>query len=147
MADYLTHYYLRDKEPFQSLSSLCDEEAIRIMEELRDDTPFGNRFKNPLRYLADRKETEKWVREGFIAKGGKPLNEYPIPMVFGSSQWMVDISPDPSRHAEIHVPISEFTDFDVSFTYPDSMISRWFGREKPAEYYQPELHGKIFTLS
>jgi hypothetical protein len=27
------------------------------------------------------------------------------------------------------------------------MISRWFGREKPAEYYQPELHGKIFILS
>jgi hypothetical protein len=27
------------------------------------------------------------------------------------------------------------------------MISRWFGLEKPAEYYQPDLHGKIFTLS
>jgi hypothetical protein len=26
------------------------------------------------------------------------------------------------------------------------MISRWFGLEKPAEYYQPDLHGKIFTL-
>jgi hypothetical protein len=27
------------------------------------------------------------------------------------------------------------------------MISRWFGREKPVEYYQAELYGKVFTLS
>ena len=27
------------------------------------------------------------------------------------------------------------------------MISRWFGREKPADYYQADLHGKVFTLS
>ena len=35
----------------------------------------------------------------------------------------------------------------MSFTYPDSMISRWFGAEKPPEYYQPEYHGKVFTRS
>jgi len=27
------------------------------------------------------------------------------------------------------------------------MISHWFGREKPAEYYQADLHGKVFTIS
>lgn len=27
------------------------------------------------------------------------------------------------------------------------MISLWFGRDKPGEYYQPEYHGKVFTLS
>jgi hypothetical protein len=27
------------------------------------------------------------------------------------------------------------------------MVSQWFGREKPSEYYQPEYHGKIFTRS
>lgn len=26
------------------------------------------------------------------------------------------------------------------------MISHWFGRDKPAEYYLPDLHGQIFTL-
>ena len=38
-------------------------------------------------------------------------------------------------------------DYDVSFTYPDSMISLWFGTEKPIEYYLPEYHGKVFTVS
>ena len=68
-------------------------------------------------------------------------------MVLGSSKWMVEVAPDLERHGEIRIPLTKFTKFDVSFTYPDSMISRWFGREKPEEYYQAELHGKVFTLS
>jgi hypothetical protein len=59
----------------------------------------------------------------------------------------VEAAPDRERHGEIRFPLSKFTKFDVSYTYPDSMISRWFGREKPAGYYQGELHGKVFTLS
>ena len=147
MIDYLTHYYSIDKEPFQSLSALSDEEAIKIMEELCDDTPYGERFKDPLQYLKDRKDTERWVREAFIAKGGKPKDEFPIPMVLGSSKWLVEVAPDREKHREIRIPLSVFTEHDVSFTYPDSMISRWFGIEKPSKYYQPELHGKVFTRS
>jgi hypothetical protein len=147
MIDYLTHYYSLDKGPFQSLSALPDAEAIEIMQALCDDTPYGERFKDPFQYLKDRKDTEKWVREAFIAKGGRPRDRFPIPMVLGSSKWIVEIAPDPEKHAEIRIPLSVFTEYDVSFTYPDSMISRWFGREKPAEYYQAELHGKVFTIS
>jgi len=145
MIDYLTHYYSIDKEPFQSLSALPDEEAIKIMEALCDDTPYGERFKNPLQYLKDRKDTEQWVRDEFIAKGGRPIEKFPIPMVLGSSKWIVEVAPDRNKHGEIRIPLSLFTEYDVSFTYPDSMISRWFGREKPVEYYQAELHGKVFT--
>ena len=146
MIDFLTYYYSLDKEPFQSLSQLSDEEAIKIMELLCDDTPFGERFKNPVQYLQNRKETEQWVRAAFIEKGGRPKDEYPISMVLGSSKWMVNASPDKHRHGEIRIPLSLFTKFDVSFTYPDSMISRWMGEEKPDAFYQAELHGKVFTL-
>jgi hypothetical protein len=147
MIDYLTHYYSIDKKPFQSLSALPDEEAIKIMEKLCDDTPYGERFKNPLQYLKDRKDTEQWVREAFIAKGGEPKAAFPIPMVLGSSKWIVDVAPDREKGREIRIPLSVFTERDVSFTYPDSMISRWFGRDKPADYYQADLHGIVFTRS
>lgn len=147
MIDYLTHYYSIDSGPFQSLSALSDKEAIEIMEKLCDDTPYGKRFKNPIQYLRDRKDTERWIREAFIAKGGKPKDQFPLPMVLGSSKWLVEAAPDQEKHGEVRIPLSVFTEYDVSFTYPDSMISRWFGREKPAEYYQAELHGKVFTLS
>jgi hypothetical protein len=145
--DYLTHYYKNELGPFQSLSALPDEEAIRIMEELCDDTLFGARFKDPALYLRNRRETEQWVREGFTAKGGKPQAPYPISMVLGSSKWMMEQAPAQVSSAEIRIPLSIFTKYDVSFTYPDSMISLWFGRDKPSEYYQPEYHGKIFTIS
>lgn len=147
MVNYLTHYYLQDTGPFQSLSSLPDEEALKIMESLYDNTPYGVRFKDPIRYLKDRRETEQWVREGFIAKGGKPQDSYPIPMVLGSSKWLEENAPTRGVGTEIRIPLSIFTENDVSFTYPDSMISYWFGRDKPAEYYLPALHGIVFTLS
>jgi len=68
-------------------------------------------------------------------------------MVLGDSKWIVKNDPYPDAHGEVHIPLSVFTQFDVSFTYPDSMISLWFGKDKPIEYYQPEYHGKVFTIS
>ena len=147
MMEYLTYYYNTDNEPFQSLSALSDREAIKIMVALADDTPYGERFKNPTQYLKARKETEAWVREAFIQKGGKPKADYPIPMVLGSSKWIVNAAPHPDKHGEIRIPLSVFTIYDISFTYHDSMISHWLGRDQPGEYYQPELHGKVFTIS
>jgi hypothetical protein len=144
--NFLTHYYLNETGPFQSLSALPDEEAIKIMQSLYDDSPYGARFKDPVQYLKDRRETEQWTRKGFIAKGGKPQAPYPIPMVLGSSNWLVENAPKRGGGTEIRIPLSMFTAYDVSFTYPDSMISHWFGRDKPAEYYLPDLHGKVFTL-
>jgi hypothetical protein len=147
MIDYLTYYYKHGTEPFQSLSALPDKEVIKIMEELCDDTLFGARFKDPIQYMRNRRQTEQWVREEFIKKGGRPRETYPIPMVLGASKWMVKQAPDLNVHGEIRIPLSVFTEYDVSFTYPDSMISLWFGREKPKEYYLPDYHGKVFTLS
>jgi hypothetical protein len=147
MVDYLTYYYKRGTEPFRSLSALSDEEAIRIMGSLCDDTPFGIRFKDPVQYMRTRRQTEGWVRAEFIAKGGRPKESYPIPMVLGSSNWMVKHSPDPAAHGEIRIPLGVFMEADVSFTYPDSMISLWFGREKPGPYFMPEFHGRVFTIS
>ena len=147
MIDYLTHYYNLDEGPFLSLSALPEREAIKIMQTLCDDTPYGERFKNPFQYLRDRKNTEQWVREEFSAKGGRPKDPFPIPMVLGSSKWIVAVAPNPKKHGEIRIPLSVLTQEDVSFTYPDSMLSYWFGRDKPAEYYQAELHGQVFMLS
>jgi hypothetical protein len=137
---------MRKRGPFQSLSALSDEEAIKIMEALCDDTNFGARFKDPVGYLQNRKATERWVREGFIAKGGRPQDPYPIAMAFGSSKWLEETTPTSGSGANIRIPLSIFTEYDISFTYPDSMISFWFGREKPAELYRSELHGVVFTL-
>ncbi|MEZ4769458.1 MAG: hypothetical protein R2844_13650 [Caldilineales bacterium] len=146
MIDYLTRYYRRGTPPFQCLSALTDDDALPIMQRLADDSPLGVRFKNPLQYMRERRQSEQWTREQFIATGGQPVDAYPIPMVLGDSPWIVKHAPDLAMHAEIRIPLSALTEQDVSFTYPDSMISFWFGAEKPPRYYIPELHGKVFTL-
>ncbi len=145
MIDYLTHYYIRGTPPFRSLSTLPDDEALTLMQALYAETLFGARFKEPLQYLRGRRMTEQWVRAEFSAKGGQPQEPYPIYMVLGSSPWLEKAAPETPDHGEIRIPLSVFQEGDVSFTYPDSMISHWFGTDRPAEYYQPDYHGKIFT--
>jgi hypothetical protein len=146
--DYLTYYYNTGTEPFRSLSVLPDGEAVRVMESLyrkyKQNILF-ERFKDPARYLQDRRKTEEWVRAGFIEKGGRPREAYPICMVLGSSRWIERNAPDARTHGTIRIPLSSFADADVSFTLPDSMVSRWFAEEKPAAYFQLEYHGRIFT--
>ena len=48
---------------------------------------------------------------------------------------------------EIEVPLAWFDECDVSFTYPDSMVSFLLANEKESEYYLPDFHGKVFTLT
>ena len=148
MSDYLTHYYLKGTEPFRSLSALPEDKAIRIMEQMYaefQDSILFERFKNPAAYLKERRAAEQWVLDAFIAKGGTPQEAYPITMVLGESAWLMRHDPDPKRHAEIRIPLSAFGEGDVSFTFPDSMISHWYGAEKPGAYYLPDYHGKVFT--
>jgi hypothetical protein len=150
MIDYLTYYYTKGTEPFRSLSALSDSDAIRIMKALYvefNESILFERFKDPARYLEDRRQTEHWVREAFIAKGGTPQEAYPISMVLGASAWISQWAPDLARHAEIRIPLSVFEDGDVSFTFPDSMVSRWLGTEKLESYYLPAYHNKVFTRS
>ena len=147
MVNYVTHYHQRGTPPFRSLSTLPDDEALQLMAALCDDTPFGRRFKDPLGYLHDRQRTERWVRAEFSAKGGQPVEPYPIYMVLGFSPWIQRAVPATFNTDEIRIPLSVLAEADVSFTYPDSMISHEFGMEKPIEYYQPAYHGKVFTRS
>jgi hypothetical protein len=150
MIDFLTHYYTIDTAPFQCLSELPDREAIRVMEALyiqfKKNILF-ERFKDPEQYLRDRRQTENWVRSAFIAKGGGPSESYPISLVLGSSKWIEINFPDQKTRGEIRIPLSAFSEADVSFTFPDSMVSWWLYHDKPSDYYLPEYHGKVFTLT
>jgi hypothetical protein len=67
-------------------------------------------------------------------------------MVLGTSRWIEEHAPDPRTHAETRIPLSVFQEADVSFTYPDSMVSLWLHTERPTGYYRPDYHGRIFTI-
>ena len=146
MPDFLTHYYPKGRKPFLSLSALSEAEALKIMKNLYQDDAIWGRFKNPQRYIRERKQTEQWVRESFIAKGGRPVESFPIYMILGRCQRFEENMND-NDLAKIEIPLCEFTEQEVSYTFVDSMYSLVLSKDKPPEYYQPEYHGKVFTLS
>ena len=149
MIDYLFHLYKSGTEPFRTLSILPEADAIQIMQDLyMKGAIFWERFEEPSQYLRMRKQIEQALRQTFIAKGGKPREAYPIYMALGRSKWMqTDIDAVTLATTEqIQVPLSLFQEWDVSFTYPDSMVSFLLATQKESEYYLPEYHGKVFTL-
>jgi hypothetical protein len=147
MLDCLTYYYKPGTSPFQTLSALPEAEAIKIITELYiDNDPRDTRFKDPALHLHDRKETERWLREEFILKGGRPVEGYPIYLVLGFCEEFEEYRIQ-EQMVYIKLPLSRFHETEISFTYFDSMFSYRLRRDKPVEYYQAEYHGKVFTLS
>jgi hypothetical protein len=150
MIDFLVHFYKAGGQPFRSLSALPDPQAVKIMQSLYvAGSVFWERFADPAGYLQQRRQIEAWLRRDFIAKGGDPREPYPIYMMLGKSRWVLD-APDPvtlATTAEIQVPLSIFRECEVSFTYPDSMISAMLAYEQDPQYFLPEFHGRVFTLA
>jgi hypothetical protein len=149
MIDYLIHFYRRGTEPFRSLSALSDMAAVQIMQAFYvEGAIFWERFKDPYQYLQARRKIECWLRQEFIAQGGIPQKSYPIYMVLGRSKWLLTAADAATlaTTAEIQVPLSLFRECDLSFTYPDSMVS-FLITNKESEYYLPNYHRKLFTLS
>lgn len=69
---------------------------------------------------------------------------FPLYMVVENTTWIEEGYKGQSR--KIQIPISEFEPKEVSFTYPDSMISYWLKDKKQAPFYQPDYHGQVFRL-
>jgi hypothetical protein len=144
MFDYLTYYYKAGTIPFKTLSALPEPEAIRLMNEQYVDDPVEGRFRNPEVHLRDRKETEKWLREVFVLKGGTPVEKYPIYFVLGYYKEFEALKIQYQMNIR-KIPLSWINENQISFTFFDSMYSYRLGRDKPSEYYQERYHGKIFT--
>jgi hypothetical protein len=150
MIDYLIHLYQRGCEPFRSLSGLSDGEAVRIMQSLyREGSVYWERFEDAAGYLQMRRQTEHWLRREFIAKGGRLRDPHPIYLILGRTKWVKTALDAVTRATteEIEVPLALFAACDISFTYPDSMVSFMLASQKDPACYLPEFHGKVFTLA
>jgi hypothetical protein len=150
VVDFLLHFFRKGSRPFQSLSELPEHEAHCIMRGLFvEGSVFWERFRDPSSYLSFRRKVERKMRGEFLAKGGVPKQEYPIYFIVGRPKW-IETAADAqttSTTDEITIPLSILSSEDVSFTYPDSMVSAMMDAEKNPEYYEPEFHGQVFTLT
>jgi hypothetical protein len=145
--DHLTHYYRKNKQPFESMSYLSDDEAESVGKALfEENSKAFKRFRKFPTYWPRRRKTDQWVRSEFKKKGGIPVEPYPQYMVLGKSSYISELGGD-EGYVELQIPLAEFNMEEVSFTYSDCMVSMWLLEEqKEKDYYNPELHGKVFTL-
>lgn len=104
-----------------------------------------HRFREPAKYLQQRREAESWVRQEFIQKGGQPVSTYPHYFVVERAMWIEEGYNGES--CIVQFPVSTFQAEQVSFTYPDSMISYWLKSQTDRVFYRPEYHGQVFRLS
>jgi hypothetical protein len=114
----------------------------------REGSVFWERFKDPLSYLTFRRQVEANLREKLIRKGGVPIDQYPIYLMLGRPRWTIDVADavTVATTEEVVVPLGVIDESQVSFTYPDSMVSAFILGQSHLDYFEPEYHGKVFTL-
>ncbi|PCJ15088.1 MAG: hypothetical protein COB02_18385 [Candidatus Cloacimonadota bacterium] len=104
---------------------------------------FYRRFKDPEKYLRERRLTELWLKEEFIKKGGNPKDGFPIYFILGNSPYIYDGYDKKCNVLEMG--LDQIPENQLSFTFPDSMVSKWLATQKDKIFYQKKYHGQVFT--
>lgn len=119
---FITHYFLRTKEPFLNLSELPSGSQNPIFKEMlnlhKKDEGYKRRYGEG--YLDTRVKTESILRQRFIERGGKPKDPFPVYFVLGESIWFKNLN---ANHDEVKFDLLDLSQDVVSFTYLDSFIS------------------------
>jgi len=142
LPDFLCHYYEATDGPFRNLSDLTISEAEAVLSHIRQA---GDRFAS-LRtddYLTIRRKLEEKVRALFLAKGGVPKRMRPQYMVVGECPWLKDWY---VNGCELRIPLAEFDERCMSFTYGDTFPAMRIQDGKPHRrqvYMLTELGGLI----
>lgn len=132
---YLYHYYEAEHGPFRSLSGLSEEEAERVMRELkRQGAAFAG--KRPDDYMTVRRQLEQKARDLFIRKGGQPAKPYPHYMTLGECDWIRQWYVD---GRQLQVRLDEVDPLAISFTYGDLFPTMRYADSKP---YRQQVYVK-----
>jgi hypothetical protein len=153
----LYHYYEKSREPFLSITETDEINSRFIMDKIGKSPIAFNRFDTSQKrefYSFFRNYTEKKIRSMFVEKGGKPSLEFPRYMTLGPTNlfffWYEETG-------IIEIPLEEFDDTVISFTYPDSMMTLMLAENQyealslfkvsNIEKHKRPHHGKVFTKS
>lgn len=100
---------------------LPKEEAFLMAETLykksqcRAHRRFGPDFPS---YYEYRLKVEKWLYDSFVALGGKPQTKHPFYFVL---QYCDNFYQNFEKGIEVRIPLKDIDNFDISFTFGDSM--------------------------
>jgi len=140
--DFVTHYYLPDRQPFLNLGDLDEERLTVVLHELAELRQSGQQHRpfGP-RYMALRRLTEQRLHRLFVAAGGRPERRSPHYFVLGESRWYERLAPVMKA---VRVPLSALPADRTSFTYPDSFTSMGCGQDFGLKQTPKPYHGRVF---
>ena len=146
--DRLFYYYESTRPPFLSISELNRSDFSHLMEEFSKNDTVESRFDEAWKrdfYLDFRPYTESVIRERFIQKGGRPKLTKPRYLALGRCDWFLDWYKNP---AFLDIPLSDIPEDQVSFTYPDSMMSLLIAEDRfePFRKFKQPYHGQVYRL-
>jgi hypothetical protein len=131
----LFHYFDTDIGPFKNLSELSIEDAIELSNRLRRERmTFAS--QRSADYIIIRRELEQLARNQFIVKGGNPKNSFPHYFTLGPCDWLESWYRKPGM---ISIPLNEFLEESISFTYGDLFPTMRFQDNKP---YRKQVYTK-----
>lgn len=142
--DFVTHYHLPDKAPFQNLSTLEEPLLAQVLADLERRRAYGLKRVFGPKYIALRRLTERRLRTLFIEAGGEPELQAPHYFCLGECSWFRGLSPDMRG---LVLPLSELPDRVTSFTYPDSVVSMGFGPQFGLPDVPRPYHGRAFRMA
>lgn len=130
-------------EPFRSITSVGREQIQQVVSKLDDKRAWGlARFSDP-KYISQRFETEKILRQRFIEIGGRPTLHNPIYFFLGRHP----IFESHDSNIGYSIELKDIDPYSVSFTYGDSMFSLIEeNRELASAKYSNPLCAEIFWL-
>ena len=102
---YLYHYFDRNAGAFRNISELNDDDAQKVLENIKLKKPESMCAKRQDSYVADRRHYEDIVRRAFAAKGGRVLRDTPHYMVVEECAWLESWYDEP---AFVKIDVGEF---------------------------------------
>ena len=117
---YLTHYYYPGTIPLGNLLLLPKNEAFSAAKALADahpDTQIFFRFADFENYYALRMAADAYVREKFLALGGKPALAHPYSFVLFESDYLKEWF---GAEYAVRIALDEIPEDQISFTLGDS---------------------------
>lgn len=136
----LIHYYDPTMPPLRSITECCSGDVIKKLSDM--DGQAFHRFRNFDWYAKQRNQTEKWLYDAFVQRGGRPTLVHPRYFVLGESKLL--------RYgfggnaATIRIPLDRVDGAHVSFTLDDSM-KLFLDAEQPRIWLKDEIVEKMLS--
>lgn len=138
----IIHYYFPGTDPWKNIMNLPEDEAFAKARELADahpgETSFG-RFDDFANYYPMRKDTDKYVHDCFIEKGGEPELLHPFSFTLLECDYLRKWF---SEGEKIELDLADIPDDQISFTIGDSCAQFGWG-DRPEVLTKTELLQKI----